>query len=151
MKKLFLIILLYSITVLPQNNYSQIYETDIRVGSPAQDYVDIFTNHQGNNIIVHNVNTDEIEYYLMDLEGNATLRNTFSNAAGFPAQITGDEEKLFIAYTRENELKILESTDGGNSWVEKIVQGVDLLQRSLSLMMIMDYTLYFKSPMIVNI
>lgn len=117
MKK-FLILLaaLITATLLAQTpNWTGIKETNINVGSALS--VDIFTNRDGNHIIVQESNS--LKYYKMNLNGQAGSPITLESTSVVSPSITGDATRLYVVYRRSNEsvIRTKYSTNGGVTWL----------------------------------
>lgn len=77
---------------------------------------DIFTNKNGNHIIVQE--SSILKYYKMNTSGSYNSPVTIENTSVVSPSITGDNNKLFIVYriTSETSIKVKTSTDGGSTW-----------------------------------
>ncbi|MCA2005108.1 MAG: hypothetical protein LDL01_04860, partial [Ignavibacterium sp.] len=116
MKKIiFLIVLLFSGIITAQTpNWTGIKETNINVGSAVS--VDIFTNRDGNHIIVQESNS--LKYYKMNLNGQAGSPITLESTSVISPSITGDGTRLYVVYRKSSEtfIRTRVSTNGGSSW-----------------------------------
>lgn len=114
MKK-FLILLaaLVTATLFAQTpNWTGIKETNINVGSAVS--VDIFTNRDGNHIIVQESNS--LKYYKKNLNGVAGSPVTIENSTVVSPSISGDANNIYIVYGMGNQVKVKRSTNGGANW-----------------------------------
>src|SRR5690606_18412775 len=112
---LFLILFCFTAVITAQNpNWSSVKETNINVGS-ALSY-DIFTNQDGNHIIVQESNN--LKYYKMNLNGQAGSPITLESTSVVSPSITGDGTRLYVVYRRSSEsyIRAKYSTNGGSSW-----------------------------------
>src|SRR5690606_16249211 len=113
---LFLILFCFTAVITAQNpNWSSVKETNINVGS-ALSY-DIFTNQDGNHIIVQESNN--LKYYKMNLNGQAGSPITLESTSVVSPSITGDGTRLYVVYRRSSETTIRAkySMNGGSSWL----------------------------------
>src|SRR5690606_27504770 len=105
----------FTAVITAQNpNWSSVKETNINVGS-ALSY-DIFTNQDGNHIIVQESNN--LKYYKMNLNGQAGSPITLESTSVVSPSITGDGTRLYGVYRRSSEtfIRTRVSTQGGSSW-----------------------------------
>jgi len=114
MKKIiFLIILLLSVAVFAQTpNWTGVKETNINAGSALS--VDIFTNRDGNHIIVQE--SGNLKYYKMNINGVAGSPTTIESSAVVSPSISGNGDYIFIVYGIGSQMRIRRSTNGGSSW-----------------------------------
>jgi hypothetical protein len=115
MKSLIILIVLLSTVVFSQTpNWTNVKETNITVGN--YDGVDIFTNRDGNHIIVRN--SSSLKYYKMNVNGQAGSPITLENTSVVSPSISGDATRLYVVYRRssENFIRTRVSTNGGASW-----------------------------------
>lgn len=117
MKKIiFLIVLLFSAVITAQTpNWTSVKETNINVGSALS--FDIFTNQDGNHIIVQESNS--LKYYKMNLNGQAGSPITLESTSVVSPSITGDATRLYVIYRRSNEsvIRAKYNTNGGVTWL----------------------------------
>ncbi len=103
----------FTTTLLAQTpNWTGVKETNINVGSAVS--VDIFTNRDGNHIIVQESNS--LKYYKMNLNGVAGSPVTIENSAIVSPSISGDANNIYIVYGIGNQVRVKRSTDGGVNW-----------------------------------
>lgn len=114
MKKfLFLFMVLFSAVLLAQTpNWTSVKETNINVGSAIS--VDIFTNRDGNHIIVQESNN--LKYYKMNLNGVAGSPITIENSSVVSPSISGNDDYIFIVYGIGSQIRVRRSTNGGTNW-----------------------------------
>jgi hypothetical protein len=80
--------------------------------------MDLFSNKDGNHIIVQNSNSvNSIKYYLLNSSGSVVRSSTIetSGYAEFP-NISGDNDKVYLVYKLGNNIKAKYSTNAGVSW-----------------------------------
>ena len=90
------------------------------INEPNLVKMDLFTNKDGNHIIVQNSNsTNSIKYYLLNSSGAVIRSATIepSGGAEFP-NISGDNDKVYIVYKLGSNLKAKKSTDAGQTWFD---------------------------------
>ncbi len=110
---LFLIVCCFSAVILAQNpNWTSVKETNINVGSALS--VDIFTNRDGNHIIVQESNN--LKYYKMNLNGQAGNPITIESSGVVSPSISGDADNIYIVYGIGSQMRIRRSTNGGASF-----------------------------------
>jgi len=88
------------------------------INEPNLVKIDLFTNKDGNHIIVQNSNsTNSIKYYLLNSSGTVVRSSTIetSGYAEFP-NISGDNDKIYLVYKLGSYLKAKKSTDAGQNW-----------------------------------
>jgi hypothetical protein len=116
MKKIFfLIVMLLSAAAFAQSpNWTGVKETNINVGAAWS--VDIFTNQDGNHIIVQE--SSKLKYYKMNINGSAGSPLTIESSAVVSPSISGDANNIYIVYRKSSESSIIvkHSTDGGSNW-----------------------------------
>jgi hypothetical protein len=82
--------------------------------------VDMFANKDGIHMVVRYYEYPAGEfykYYLINSSGTVVKSTTFTteSSAEFP-KISGDNDKVYLAYKFGNELRVKKSTDAGTSW-----------------------------------
>lgn len=119
---LILIVFCFSAVIIAQSpNWTSVKETNINVSSALS--FDIFTNQDGNHIIVQESNS--LKYYRMNVNGIAGSPITLeSNTSVVSPSITGDATRLYVVYRRSNESAIRSkySTNGGITWLDLVQQ-----------------------------
>jgi hypothetical protein len=88
--------------------------------------MDLFTNKDGNHIIVQNSNsTNSIKYYLLNSSGTVLRSSTIETSGGatFPS-ISGSNDKVYLVYKLGSNLKLYKSTNAGQSWVTLYTQSI---------------------------
>ena len=85
--------------------------------------MDLFTNRDGNHIVIQNSDaSNSVKYYLINSSGalvrSATIETT--SGAHFPC-ISGDNDKVFIVYKIGNYLRVRKSTNAGQNWLTTIL------------------------------
>ena len=113
---LFLVAVLFSGVLLAQTpNWTSVKETNINVGNAIYfGGVDIFTNRDGNHIIVQESNN--LKYYNMNLNGVAGSPITIENSAVVSPNISGDADNIYIVYGIGSQMRVRRSTNGGTNW-----------------------------------
>lgn len=115
MKKISFLILFFSSLVLAQQpGWRTIKSTNINV-SNAQ-YVEMFSNSFGNNIILQNTN-GSISFYVMNPSTGQAVSGTPVETSGASlANITGDANKVYVVYKKDNVIKCKYTTNAGTNW-----------------------------------
>lgn len=88
------------------------------INEPNLVKMDLFTNKDGNHIIVQNSNsTNSIKYYLLNSSGTVVRSSTIetSGNAEFP-NVSGDNDKVYLVYKLGSNLKSSYTTNAGQSW-----------------------------------
>ncbi len=113
MKKLFLFIVVLATLSFGQS-WNTIFTTSII--EPNVDKTDLFTNKDGNHLIVKRYNGN-IVYYNLNSSGavDANKTITLETTGDFP-NIVGSEDKIFALYKVGNLIKGKYSTNGGTNW-----------------------------------
>jgi hypothetical protein len=115
MKSLIILIVLLTAAAFSQTpNWTNVKETNITVGN--YDGVDIFTNRDGNHIIVQN--SSSLKYYKMNINGQAGSPITLESTSVVTPSISGDATRLYVVYRKSNEnyIRTKYSSDGGSNW-----------------------------------
>jgi hypothetical protein len=97
---------LFFILFIISNLFSQGWKNIITtaVNEPNLIKMDLFTNKDGNHIVVQNSNS--LVYYLLNCDGNITRSSTIENSSNveFPV-ISGDSNIIYITYKFGNVIK----------------------------------------------
>lgn len=117
--KMFLILftVLFTAVLLAQTpNWTGVKETNINVTNAIlfNDGIDIFTNRDGNHIIVQE--SSSLKYYKMNLNGVAGSPITIESSAVISPSISGDADNIYIVYGMGSQLRVRRSTNGGSNW-----------------------------------
>lgn len=115
MKNILALFLILTIQLFSQSWNSTVTTT---INEPNLVKMDLFTNKDGNHIIVQNSNsTNSIKYYLLNSSGTVVRSSTIetSGSAEFP-NISGDNEKVYLVYKLGSNLEARKSTDAGQNW-----------------------------------
>ncbi|MCH8033566.1 MAG: hypothetical protein IH950_07405, partial [Bacteroidetes bacterium] len=123
MKK-FLILFLIMTTLLFSQSWNNTVATSI--SEPNAEKMDLFTNRDGNHLIVQNSNSsNSLKYYLLNSSGSIVRSATIetSGSAEFP-NISGDNDKVYIIYKLGSNLKLKKSTNAGQNWASLDNQGI---------------------------
>ena len=115
MKNLIILFALISSLVLAQQpGWRAIKSTNINV-SNAQ-YVEMFSNSFGNNIILQNTN-GSISFYVMNPSTGQAVSGTAIETSGASlANATGDGNKVYVVYKKDNVVKCKYTTNAGANW-----------------------------------
>lgn len=96
-------------------NWTSVKETNINVANALYfGGVDIFTNREGNHIIVQESNN--LKYYKMNLNGQAGNPLTIESSAVQSPSISGDAYNIYIVYGMGSQMRVKRSTNGGSNW-----------------------------------
>ena len=120
MKKVIILFLIMT-TYLFSQSWNSIVTTTIN--EPNLVKMDLFTNKDGNHIIVQNSNSsNSIKYYLLNSSGTVVRSSTIETSGGaeFP-NISGDNDKIYVVYKIGSNLRVRKSTNAGQSWITSIV------------------------------
>jgi hypothetical protein len=113
MKNLFLLIV-----VLTSLSFGQSWNTIVTttLSEPNVDKTDLFTNKDGNHLLVKRYNGN-IVYYNLNSSGvvDANKTITLETTGDFP-NIVGSNEKIYALYKSGNFIKGKYSTNGGTNW-----------------------------------
>jgi hypothetical protein len=92
-----LIVCCFSATLFSQSaNWTSVKETNINVSGALTYGVDIFTNRDGNHIIVQE--SGNLKYYKMNINGVAGSPSTIESSAVVSPSISGDANNIYIVY-----------------------------------------------------
>jgi hypothetical protein len=113
MKKIFLIIaFIYSVV------FGQSWNTPVTttISASSLDKIDLFTNKDGNHLLIKNSNGNII-YYNFNSQGTVdnNKTETLESNGDYPA-ITGSNDKIYAIYKSGNYIKGKYSTNGGTDW-----------------------------------
>ncbi len=123
MKKMLFFFLVISTYIFSQG-WNSIVTTSIY--EPNAEKIDLFTNKDGNHIVVQNSNgSNSIKYYLLNSSGSLVRSATIESSGGaeFP-NISGDDEKIYLVYKLGEYLRFKKSTDAGSSWGNAVNQSI---------------------------
>lgn len=125
MKKIIILFIILTTCV-----FSQGWNTTVStsISEPNLIKMDLFTNKDGNHIIVQNSNsTNSIKYYLLNSSGAVVRSSTIETAGGaeFP-NISGDNDNVYLVYKSGNYLKAKKSTDAGQNWNNITIQPLSI-------------------------
>lgn len=117
-KQLFLVavLLLIPLFVFSQSS-NWLSSIDLNVSVNSSDRLDLYTDKDGNHIIVQKSN--QLVYYLFSATGTqirTSVRD--NNVSEYPrlSRIVGWEGKLYVIYKEGNRIKTQKSTDAGATW-----------------------------------
>lgn len=107
------------------------------INEPNAVKMDLFTNKDGNHLVVQNSNaSNSIRYYLLNSSGSIVRSATIETSGGaeFP-YISGDKDKVYVVYKLGSNLKLKKSINAGQSWTtlddmgvgNNICNGVDIV------------------------
>lgn len=113
MKKLFLLIMMFSTLSFGQSWNSIVTTT---INEPNLEKMDLFTNKDGNHLLIKRTNGN-IVYYNLNSSGvvNTSKIITLETTGDFP-NIVGSEDKIIAIYKVGNLIKGKYSTNGGSNW-----------------------------------
>ncbi len=111
MKKLFfLLIIFYSLSL--GQGWNSIVTTSIH--EPNLDKMDLFTNKDGNHLLIKRTD-GSIIYYKLNSSGSVQITSTLASNSDFP-NITGTKDKVFALYKSGSNISGKYSTNGGSDW-----------------------------------
>lgn len=113
MKNIILIIaLIYSVT------FGQSWNNTVTttINAPSLERMDLFTNRDGNHLLIKNSNGNII-YYNINSQGTVdnNKTETLDSNGDYPT-ITGSNDKIYAIYKSGNYIKGKYSTNGGTDW-----------------------------------
>ncbi len=113
MKKIILLFVLFCSFALAQGWNSTVTTT---INEPNLDKMDLFTNIDGNHILVKR-SDGTIIYYNINSSGtvNGSKTETLASSGDFP-NIVGSNDKIYAIYKSGNYIKGKYSTNGGTDW-----------------------------------
>ena len=111
-----LILFLMMTAYLFSQGWNNIVTTTIN--EPNLIKMDLFTNKDGNHIIVQNSNsTNSIKYYLLNSSGTVVRSATIETAGGAELpNVSGDNDKVYLVYKSGSNLKSYYTTNAGLNW-----------------------------------
>ena len=115
MKKIAILIIVLSTYLFSQSWNTYVPTT---ISEPNLVKMDLFTNKDGNHLVVQNSNsTNSIKYYLLSSAGSVIRTSTIETAGGteFP-NVSGDNDNVYLVYKSGNYLKAKKSTNAGANW-----------------------------------
>jgi len=116
-KKTIVLLVLITSIVLSQS-WNDIKTTNISLANA--NYAEMFSNGFGNNVILQNTN-GSISYYLVNAStGLAGNDITVETSGASLAQITGEAEKIYVLFKKNNKIVTRFSTNSGASWSSTI-------------------------------
>lgn len=125
MKNILFMFIIFS-TCLFSQGWNNIVTTTIN--EPNLLKMGLFTNKDGNHIIVQNSNsTNSIKYYLLNSSGSVIRSATIETSGGaeFP-NVSGDNNNIYLVYKSGNYLKAKKSTDAGQNWNNITIQPLSI-------------------------
>ena len=129
MKK-FLILLLSITSYLSAQSWKGIVTTSINV--PLLQDMELFSNKDGNHLIIQTFNPSSIKYYLLNSSGNVIRSSTIVTGDVSYPNISGSNEKVHMTYKNGNYIVTKYSTNAGQSWQDatpiqltQAINGVD--------------------------
>ncbi|MFH0734279.1 MAG: T9SS type A sorting domain-containing protein [bacterium] len=114
MKKVLILLVILS-TYVYASGWKTAVSTNILIAD--NDKVEMYSNSFGNNIIKQTASGD-LKYYLMNVSGTAGSAVTIDNSVTL-ANITGDDNNVYVLYKKNSVVKCKYSTDGGSTWTTK--------------------------------
>lgn len=127
-KQLFLAaaLLLIPLFVFSQSS-NWLSSIDLNLSVNSGDRIDLYTDKDGNHIIVQKSN--QLVYYLFSPTGTQIRTSVRDNdVSEYPrlSRIAGWEGKLYIIYKEGNKIKTQKSTDGGANWSTTAVNEITM-------------------------
>ena len=113
-KFIFFILLLIPAFIFGQTWRSNV---DLNIAVSFTDRSDLFTNKDGNHVIVHEGN--QIKYYLFSYNGSLVRSSTIVSGINEDqslAKINGNNDYVYIVYKKGNKIYTKRSTNAGQSW-----------------------------------
>ncbi|NIR67753.1 MAG: hypothetical protein GWN61_24410, partial [candidate division Zixibacteria bacterium] len=116
--------------VVPLIGFSQsnnwLSTVDLNVSVSSSDHIDLYTDQEGNHVIVHKSN--QLTYYLFSATGSQIRTSTIDNFSESPrlSRIIGHGENLYISYKKGSTIKTEKSTDSGATWSTTDVDDIAL-------------------------
>ena len=114
MKKVLILLVILS-TYAYASGWKTAVSTNIIIAD--NDKVEMYSNSYGNNIIKETASGD-LKYYLMNVSGTAGSAVTIDYGASL-ANITGDDNNIYVLYKKNSIVKCKYSTNGGSTWITK--------------------------------
>ena len=118
MKNIIVLFFLITASILSQSWNNEV-ATNLPYTNAPYSKMDMFANKDGIHMVVrYDGNPDSyFKYYLINSSGTVVINTTFTteSSADFP-KISGDNDKVYIAYKLGSELRVKKSTDAGASW-----------------------------------
>lgn len=112
-RKLVALLIVITAITFPQS-WNDIKTTNINLAN-AQ-YAEMFSNSFGNNVILQNTN-GSITYYVVNAStGLAGSAITIESSGTSLAQITGEAEKVYVLYKKNNKVVGKFTTNAGANW-----------------------------------
>jgi len=114
---LILMLFFFSAVIIAQTpNWTGVKETNINVSNALyfNKGIDIFTNRDGNHIIVQESNS--LKYYKMNINGVAGSPIIIESSAVVSPSISGDADNIYIVYGIGSQVRVRRSTNGGTNW-----------------------------------
>ena len=112
------VVLISSVIIAQTPNWTSVQETNINVSNALYfGGVDIFTNKDGNHIIVQESNS--LKYYRMDINGYFDPQSfpiIIESSSVVSPSISGDADNIYIVYGTGSQMRIKRSTNGGIGW-----------------------------------
>jgi hypothetical protein len=94
---------------------------DLNLAVDSGDRIDLYTNMDGNHILVHEGN--QVKYYLYSYDGSAVRNSTIVSSIDEDtrmAKITGYLDTLYISYQNGGYIYTKRSSDAGQNWSSNI-------------------------------
>ena len=115
------LILLFAIIIGYCNSFAQGWNTTFTpISEPTLEKMDLFTNINGNHLLIKRSNGN-IVYYNFNSQGQVNTGKTVTlQASGDFPVITGSNDVVYAIYKTGNVIRIKHSTNGGSSWLTSI-------------------------------
>lgn len=106
------------------SNWNSIIDLNVTVSSG--DRIDLYTDRDGNHVIVHKSN--QLVYYLFNAAGSQVRTSVRDNFTEDPrlSKIIGYAGNLYIVYKKGSFIKTQKSTNGGATWSTTSVDDIGL-------------------------
>lgn len=100
---------------------------DLNVSVNSSDRIDLYTDKDGNHVIVQKSN--QLVYYLFSATGSQVRTSTRDNNVSEDprlSRIVGWQGELYIIYKEGDKIKIQKSTDAGANWSTTVVNEITM-------------------------
>ncbi|MBL1213090.1 MAG: T9SS type A sorting domain-containing protein [Ignavibacteriae bacterium] len=119
MKKIFILIMLFTISISAQS-WNSIITSSINVTNVK--YIENYADKDGIHIVTFD-SGDDIKYYLLNTSGSTIRSATISTNGEYP-NIVGDNEAVYIVYREGSNIRVKKSTNAGASWSQRTEQSI---------------------------
>lgn len=113
MLRLLFIVLIPAFLFSQNSNWKSVVDLNLSVNST--DHIDLYTDKNGNHILVENGST--LKYYLYSYSGSQVRSTTINGSISSAySKITGWDGKLYISYKKGSTIYTKVSNNAGQSW-----------------------------------